>query len=316
MKKNKKPISLKKLIILIIIVWLISAFSSWILFKYVSDSEKFAETFNIINSLFSGLALATIIYTVYLQKTELSLQRKELKYTRGELKRTANAQELSISLMNEQIRLNNLPFLQYNSATFNDQECLIISNESEHSAFDIDIWLFITEDISNVDPYKFIEIYGRKEWKEKIKLGPLVDDSLWGLAERGIYHSFPKNKEIIIPINYPVGYGAFDIYIQYRDCLSNNYSFNIYFRVNGSEKKPFTDAVYNPKVPTITKRIDFTDKEVTEKDLPVVAKGLINLKNASIMTSFLALKQFQSVENKWEMKVIEGPANNIDGNPQ
>ena len=46
----------------------------------------------------------------------------------------------------------------------------------------------------------------------------------------------------------------------------------------------------------------------------MVAEGLINLKNASIMTSFLTLKQFQSVENNWEMKVIEGPVNNIEGN--
>jgi len=42
--------------------------------------------FGAINSLFSGLALAGVIYTIHLQKNELSLQRKELKLNRRELK--------------------------------------------------------------------------------------------------------------------------------------------------------------------------------------------------------------------------------------
>jgi hypothetical protein len=56
---------------------------------------QFGDKFGAINSLFSGLAFAGIIFTIFLQKRELSLQRQELKDTREELKRSANAQEKS-----------------------------------------------------------------------------------------------------------------------------------------------------------------------------------------------------------------------------
>ncbi len=48
-----------------------------------------------MNALFSGLAFAGLIYTVFLQREELALQRKELELTRQELQRTAAAQEQS-----------------------------------------------------------------------------------------------------------------------------------------------------------------------------------------------------------------------------
>lgn len=42
----------------------------------------FGDKFGVANSLFSGLAFAGIIITIYIQSKELSLQRKELKETR------------------------------------------------------------------------------------------------------------------------------------------------------------------------------------------------------------------------------------------
>ena len=56
---------------------------------------SFGDSFGAINSLFSGLAFAGIIYTILLQRKELSLQRKELTDTRKELARAATAQESS-----------------------------------------------------------------------------------------------------------------------------------------------------------------------------------------------------------------------------
>lgn len=56
---------------------------------------QFGDVFGAVNALFSGLAFTGLIYTVFLQREELSLQRKELELTRQELKRTAQAQEQS-----------------------------------------------------------------------------------------------------------------------------------------------------------------------------------------------------------------------------
>lgn len=44
------------------------------------------DAFGAINSLFSGLAFAGLIYAIFLQRDELKLQREELKDTREELK--------------------------------------------------------------------------------------------------------------------------------------------------------------------------------------------------------------------------------------
>ncbi|GJM17207.1 MAG: hypothetical protein DHS20C13_25340 [Thermodesulfobacteriota bacterium] len=90
------------LIITIIILW----FTSYVLLTCFivswSDRGTFGDSFGAINSLFSGLALAGIIYTIFLQRKELKLQRLELLETRKELSRTAEAQEKSeIALGNQ-----------------------------------------------------------------------------------------------------------------------------------------------------------------------------------------------------------------------
>ncbi|GAB3303096.1 putative phage abortive infection protein [Hymenobacter tenuis] len=79
------------LFIAIVAIW----YFSWILIdKYIlSDTPSvsnavvqgvFGDKFGAINALFSGLAFAGIIFTILLQKRELSLQREELQETREE----------------------------------------------------------------------------------------------------------------------------------------------------------------------------------------------------------------------------------------
>lgn len=80
--------SLKKLYILFAIifsVWILSLIAiTFIPFKDWATRGTFGDSFGSINSLFSGLALGGIIYTIFMQKKELSLQREELKNTRKE----------------------------------------------------------------------------------------------------------------------------------------------------------------------------------------------------------------------------------------
>ncbi len=301
-KNNSKIIPFSQLIIGVIIIWIISAIVSWFTFSDWLKSGSFGDTFWAINSLFSGLALSGIIYTIFLQKIELNLQRKELKYTRKELRRTANAQEESVKMFNEQLRLSNLPFLQYNSKVINAKNCLIISNESDHPAFDIDIWLFVTESDENYSYETFIKDWVKDDYKSLAKLKKLIDDEIWGISERGIYHSFPKSKKIIIPIDYVIGDNSFEIYIQYRDNLNNNYSQSIWFHNQGNSLKPFQEAIYKPNIPTVTNRIDLIDENLTEEDLPEIAKGLVDMYNSSIFGSRLKNRNFRGVEYHWEMK--------------
>lgn len=69
--------------------------------NYISSNESdvtdvearglFGDKFGAINALFSSLALAGIIFTIFLQRRELKLQREELILTRHELFKNAKA---------------------------------------------------------------------------------------------------------------------------------------------------------------------------------------------------------------------------------
>jgi len=53
---------------------------------------QFGDMFGAVNTLFSGLAFASLIYALTLQRRDLALQRRELEMTRSELERSATAQ--------------------------------------------------------------------------------------------------------------------------------------------------------------------------------------------------------------------------------
>lgn len=83
-KKEEEPLKLLYIFILIVVLLWISAWVLIISFVEKADRGTFGDMFGGVNALFSGLALAGIIYTILLQKKELSLQREELTATRGE----------------------------------------------------------------------------------------------------------------------------------------------------------------------------------------------------------------------------------------
>lgn len=82
--------------------------ASWIfidcLYSDVAERGAFGDKFGFINSLFSGLALAGIIYSIFLQQKELSLQRTELKETKEEFK-DQNFQTTFFNLLKTQSQL-------------------------------------------------------------------------------------------------------------------------------------------------------------------------------------------------------------------
>ncbi|WP_053978180.1 hypothetical protein [Mangrovimonas xylaniphaga] len=83
------------LLVIVVAVWILSIYAVQLFLPKLEDKALLGDSFGTINSLFSGLAFAGIIYTILLQRKELALQRQELKETRLELERSANAQEKS-----------------------------------------------------------------------------------------------------------------------------------------------------------------------------------------------------------------------------
>lgn len=90
------------LVILLVVVTSLWALSGFALYN-TNDRGTFGDMFGAINALFSGLAFASIIYTIFLQREELKLQREELGLTRNEL----NGQKMQMSAQNEVLKLQN-----------------------------------------------------------------------------------------------------------------------------------------------------------------------------------------------------------------
>jgi len=73
----------------VVLLWLIPRYT---LFDY-PHRGSYGDMFGSVNSLFSGLAFAGIIFAIFLQRRELSLQREELRLQREEM--TKSREELA-----------------------------------------------------------------------------------------------------------------------------------------------------------------------------------------------------------------------------
>lgn len=80
-------------LLLIFILWITTPIISFWMLGDLNKMSLFGDLFGSINALFSGFALATIIFTIYQQHQELSLQREELRLQRDEMR--ASREELA-----------------------------------------------------------------------------------------------------------------------------------------------------------------------------------------------------------------------------
>ncbi len=70
----------------VIVLWILAIIVLPLCFPNIVERGQFGDSFGVVNALFSGLALAGVIYAIILQKKELALQREELEKTREEIK--------------------------------------------------------------------------------------------------------------------------------------------------------------------------------------------------------------------------------------
>ncbi len=91
----------------VVALWLAALFVGLVFFLSSEKLGQFGDLFGSVNALFSGLAFVALIYTIHLQRQELSLQRIELKLqreemiaSRGELAAQVAAQESLVESIN------------------------------------------------------------------------------------------------------------------------------------------------------------------------------------------------------------------------
>lgn len=107
--EEERSASLRWLYMLIAIVLTVQVGMWWLIttFKLAATPElgQFGDMFGAVNTLFSGLAFAGIIYTILLQRNELALQRVELSETREELKLSRLAHEKNSEILDQQLQI-------------------------------------------------------------------------------------------------------------------------------------------------------------------------------------------------------------------
>ncbi|APG64560.1 hypothetical protein LPB136_03900 [Tenacibaculum todarodis] len=317
--KKEKIIPLWKLGLFIILLWILSTVLIKYFFPDWAVSATFGDTFGAINSLFSGLALAGIIYTIYLQKTELSLQREELKYTREELKRTADAQELSNKMMTEQLRINNMPFLQHgtkhqdSSFTQKNSDILVlpekfdlnISNRSNNEAYDIDCFLILPINSNKYEPDYFVDNFIKEEYKERARIR--INKSIYLTSGENYYFTeeivcdyLPQKKEISISLkDYQIEFDNFNLMIQYRDILNNNYYQMSTFEKNVNYENSYIQTIIEPKIPRVNERFYFaSSKNKIPNEIDFIFERFIH----SIPNDWFLGVEKNIYKNNWVMK--------------
>lgn len=110
MKVKPSEVLIPVLSVLVVIsLWFLSYFAITVHISGEDTSELWAkrgqlgDMFGAVNAMFSGLAFAGIIFTIYLQRQELRAQRQELQLTRNEFKtqnRTLKRQRFETTFFN------------------------------------------------------------------------------------------------------------------------------------------------------------------------------------------------------------------------
>lgn len=93
------------LCLIIISIQIFTGILIYFSFDKWSARGTFGDMFGAVNSLFSGLALAGIVYAIFLQRRDLKIQRDDLELTRKELERSADAQEYSTQILKRQLEV-------------------------------------------------------------------------------------------------------------------------------------------------------------------------------------------------------------------
>ena len=110
-EENKESfLGLLLICIAVLGVWLGISFLEFTLINEWAARGQFGDMFGSVNSLFSGLAFAVLIYTIYLQRKELRLQRIELRLQRSEMSKSTQALNKQVSVEIAKLRATALTF--------------------------------------------------------------------------------------------------------------------------------------------------------------------------------------------------------------
>ena len=88
--------------------WTLSGVAIFLSLPSWETRGQLGDMFGAVNSLFSGLAFAGVVFALLSQREELQLQRDELRAAREEQKRLVHAQQQASEALNRQFQIQTL----------------------------------------------------------------------------------------------------------------------------------------------------------------------------------------------------------------
>lgn len=181
----------------ITVLWLLSYIVISVFFSGPGNAGEVGDSFGAVNALFSGLAFAGLIVTLLLQLEDGRSQRDETKKTLEALTRAAGAQERTLQVLAEQVRLARVPF-----------EPLLVVSRADDRGMAID--LVLTNHgtaIRNLE----IRIKGNDNWRTSFD--PSSDQLLSGGSVKITFSTWedPRPREIegAVVFTTTAGYRAY-----------------------------------------------------------------------------------------------------------
>jgi len=135
-KNDNKRDPWRAFVLIAIIVIVIQILGGFAIHHLVESEQRgtFGDMFGAVNTLFSGLAFAGVIYAIILQREELRLQREELTLTREELAKSAVAHQESANLLKQQVALQS----KSSQPSFSCQRAVVLDHDPGAIQFDGD----------------------------------------------------------------------------------------------------------------------------------------------------------------------------------
>ena len=94
--------------IAIALAWALSGVAIFVSMPSWETRGQLGDMFGAVNSLFSGLAFAGVVFALLIQREELQLQRAELRASREEQQRLVHAQQQASEALNRQFQIQTL----------------------------------------------------------------------------------------------------------------------------------------------------------------------------------------------------------------
>ena len=164
---------IRLLIGVVVVLWLITGAIIWCIGKF-NGSGEFGDTYGILNTLFSGLAFAILIYTANMKREELALQREELTLTREELRKSAEAQNAILEHQRMVRRSQIRPSFAFQDHILSNGTIIINIKLKDHSASMISVRAIAPEEVTAFFTYSDFNI--RKRPNEYIQVGVRYTD--------------------------------------------------------------------------------------------------------------------------------------------